>query len=148
MSNFTPIPSFKFWCQKVLPLVYDDSLSFYEVLCKLTDYVNIMINNQDFFDEQLKEYGLSISVLQNDVNFLKEEIEKVKNGDYLSLYIDSLKNYIDNNLQEMVSKIVKYIVFGLTKDGHFIAYIPPAWDFIKFDTIMQGDLFGHLVLNW
>lgn len=148
MGNFTPIPSFKFWCQKVLPLVYDDSLSFYEVLCKLTEYINMMINNQDFFEEQLKEYGLSISILQNDVNFLKQEMEKVKNGDYLSLYIDSLKNYIDNNLQEMVSKIVKYVMFGLTKDGHFIAYIPPAWNFIHFDTIMQGELFGHLVLNW
>ena len=26
---------FKFWCQKALPLVYDDSLSYYEVLCKV-----------------------------------------------------------------------------------------------------------------
>lgn len=31
---------FKFWCQKVLPLVYDNSLSYYEVLCKLTKHIN------------------------------------------------------------------------------------------------------------
>lgn len=41
-----PIPNvnspFKFWCQKALPLVYDDSLSYYEVLCKLTKYVKIV----------------------------------------------------------------------------------------------------------
>ena len=43
-ANFTPdvkIPSkvdgFRFWCQKVLPLVYDDSLSYYEILCKVVD---------------------------------------------------------------------------------------------------------------
>lgn len=28
------------YCQKVLPLVYDDSLSYYEVLCKLTNKIN------------------------------------------------------------------------------------------------------------
>lgn len=30
----------KFWCQKVLPLVYDDSLSYYEVLCKVAQKLN------------------------------------------------------------------------------------------------------------
>lgn len=36
---------FKFWCQRVLPLTFDDSLSYYEVLCKLTAKVNEVIEN-------------------------------------------------------------------------------------------------------
>lgn len=40
MRNFSPLRPFRFWCQKVLPLVYDDSLSYYEVLCKVVDYLN------------------------------------------------------------------------------------------------------------
>ena len=50
MANSNPITAdmrptldlnkFRFWCQKVLPLVYDDSLSYYEVLCKVVDYLN------------------------------------------------------------------------------------------------------------
>lgn len=45
MYNLTP---FKFWCQKVLPLVYDDSLSYYEVLAKVVDYMNkVMENNME-----------------------------------------------------------------------------------------------------
>jgi hypothetical protein len=32
--------AFRFWCQKVLPLVYDDSLSYYELLCKVVKYLN------------------------------------------------------------------------------------------------------------
>lgn len=32
-----------FWSQKVLPLVYDDSLSYYEVLCKVTSKINELI---------------------------------------------------------------------------------------------------------
>lgn len=35
----------KFWCYKILPLVYDDSLSYYEVLCKMRDYINHMIDD-------------------------------------------------------------------------------------------------------
>lgn len=32
-----------FVCQKVLPLVYDDSLSYYEVLCKVRDKINEIV---------------------------------------------------------------------------------------------------------
>lgn len=147
---YTELKSFKFWCQKVLPLVYDESLSYYEVLCKLVEYINTIIQNQDYFNEQLKEYGLSIEQLKADVNLIKEELEKVKNGDYVSLYLDSIINWIDKNLQELVARIVKYVSFGLTKDGYFVAYIPPTWEFIQFDTIVDvnSELYGHLVLQW
>lgn len=36
---------FRFWCQKVLPLVYDDSISYYEVLGKMVTYLNQVIDN-------------------------------------------------------------------------------------------------------
>lgn len=46
MAIFPQLGRFKeFWCQKVLPLVYDDSLSFYEVLCKLKSKLNEVIEN-------------------------------------------------------------------------------------------------------
>lgn len=45
MAIFPGLGRFKeFWCQKVLPLVYDDSLSFYEVLCKLKSKLNEVID--------------------------------------------------------------------------------------------------------
>lgn len=51
-------PVFPFWCHKVLPLVYDDSLSYYEVLCKLSAKMNEIIesfNNADIGD-LIKQY--------------------------------------------------------------------------------------------
>ena len=39
-TGYTQQGMFKWWCQHVLPLVYDDSLSYYEVLCKVTNYLN------------------------------------------------------------------------------------------------------------
>lgn len=41
------IKELKFWCQKVLPLVYDDSLSYYELLCKVVDKLNEVIKAID-----------------------------------------------------------------------------------------------------
>ena len=46
MAIFPGLGRFKeFWCQKVLPLVYDDSLSFYEVLCRIKAKLNEVIEN-------------------------------------------------------------------------------------------------------
>ena len=137
---------FKTWCVKVLPLVYDDSLSYYEVLCKLTEYIQAMI---DIINEYTNIPG-DLAELQNQVTLIKEELEKVKNGEYVSLYIDSLSKWIDSNLQEMVARIVKYIWFGLTDDGYFAAYVPDSWNFIRFDTgiVTDSDTYGHLLLYY
>lgn len=50
------IEKLRIWCHKILPLVYDDSLSYYEVLCKLTGKVNEVINwINDGFKEFIEE---------------------------------------------------------------------------------------------
>ena len=40
----------------MLPLVYDNSLSYYEVLCKVVDYLNKIIDTLESWDEDLKDY--------------------------------------------------------------------------------------------
>lgn len=44
-ADFSPTQPFRFWCQTVLPLVYDDSLSYYELLSKVVSYLNSLIND-------------------------------------------------------------------------------------------------------
>ena len=39
------IDKINYWCNKILPLVYDDSLSYYEVLCKTSAKLNEVITN-------------------------------------------------------------------------------------------------------
>lgn len=77
MYTFKP---FRFWCQKVLPLVYDDSLSYYELLCKLVKYLNDAL--------------ATLETMATDLTNLQ------------ALYVE-LKNYVDGyfdtaNFQEMV----------------------------------------------
>ena len=40
IGPYKPLTPFRFWCQKVIPLVYDESLSYYELLCKVIEYLN------------------------------------------------------------------------------------------------------------
>lgn len=151
---------FRFWCQKVLPLVYDESLSYYEVLCKLTEYIVKMFETQESFQESLDKLGLRQEQVEQDFSTLKETVTEqlnqmqnllndIRDGKYADLYIDSLQAYIDQNLQNMVKGIVSYVSFGLTANGYFAAYIPPSWDFLGFDTVPYGEeLAGHLILRW
>lgn len=144
------LKTFRFWCNKVLPLVYDDSLSYYEVLCKVVDYLNKMLENENYLNEVLEVHGVKLEDLRKETDYLVSELDKVKKGDYVSLYLESIKAWIDNNIQDLVAGIVKYVMFGLTDDGHFCAYIPKSWDFIKFDTVvdMNSELYGHLIMRW
>lgn len=41
------IDKLKYWCNKILPLVYDDSLSYYEVLCKTSAKLNEVIDSNN-----------------------------------------------------------------------------------------------------
>ena len=82
MSDFN-IQKLKFLCQKVLPLVYDDSLSYYETLCKLTKTLNVVIDNINqlpeyigklISDEKLKE------IMSTLFNKLEEQIASANEG--------------------------------------------------------------------
>lgn len=57
-----------FWCYKVLPLVYDESLSYYEVLCKAMEKINEIITSQNQTNENVTE-------LQNAFNELKNYVD-------------------------------------------------------------------------
>ena len=76
-TNFTTIDTFKFWCQKILPLAYDDSLSYYETLCKLTSTLNKVIENvnniPDYISKLLSDVKIN-EILKTLLNTLEEQI--------------------------------------------------------------------------
>lgn len=74
-ANFNPsveipakVDSFRFWCQKVLPLVYDDSLSYYELLCKVVDYLNNTIADVNTLGTDVDNLNKAYNELQSYVN--------------------------------------------------------------------------------
>lgn len=53
------VSKLRFWCYKILPLVYDDSLSYYEAICKATQKLNEVIDNvnelPDYINKEIVE---------------------------------------------------------------------------------------------
>lgn len=60
MSEFNHVEPVRYWCHKILPLVYDDSLSYMELLNKVVYKLNEMVNNNNelpaYITEQIKNY--------------------------------------------------------------------------------------------
>lgn len=68
-----PISTLKFWCYKVIPLVYDDSLSYYELLCKVVDKMNEVITITNQIPDDVKEYILSMLSDSSIISDILEE---------------------------------------------------------------------------
>ena len=87
MGNYKTLQPFRYWCQKVLPLVYDDSLSYYELLCKVVDYLNKTMED--------------VETLHGDVDNLHTAYEQLQ--EYVNNYFSSLdvQEEINNKLDEM-----------------------------------------------
>lgn len=83
---------FKFWAQKVIPLVYNDSLSYYEVLCKVVNYLNNVIQNVDNLNESVNSTNQSFETLKEYVNTTKDTLINTYNElqDYVNTYFDNL----------------------------------------------------------
>lgn len=87
LGNYKDLQPFRFWCQKVLPLAYDDSLSYYELLCKVVDYLNKTMED--------------VGVLEGDVTELHEAYKKLQ--EYVNNYFSTLdvQEEINNKLDAM-----------------------------------------------
>lgn len=65
----------RYWCQKTLPLVYDDSLSYYEILCKVVDYLNKLIENTSQMGDDIVDIDDKLKDLQTAYEQLKSYVD-------------------------------------------------------------------------
>jgi len=124
--------AFRFWCQKVLPLVYDESLSYYEILCKVVDYINKLI-------EQDKVFGAELDELQSDIETVQKWIA----------------NFNTSYAEQIIKEYLATMIFVEISDaGYIVYYIPSNWDSIQFNTtgldvdVDEQPEYGHLVLSY
>ena len=123
---------FGFWCQKVLPLVYDDSLSYYEVLCKVRDKLNEVISSYNNTDARFAE-------LQAEIDRINQWISDFNTG------------YIKKLVDEYVGTM---IFVGISDAGYIVYDMPETWDDIQFNTtgldiiVANQPEYGHLVLSY
>ena len=86
LRPYLDLNKFRFWCQKVLPLVYDDSISYYEVLGKMVVYLNQVIDN--------------VNADTENVLTLKQAFDELKE------YVDSIADYDIADLEEKLAQAI------------------------------------------
>ena len=126
-----PLKYFHFWCQKVLPLVYDDSLSYYEVLCKVVQYLNEVIKTENEIIENVDQLKAELQVVQEWIN-----------------------NFDTSYAEEIIREYLATMIFVEISDaGYFVYFIPESWDDITFNTTgldisIENYEYGRLVLSY
>lgn len=78
------IKTFRFYCQKILPLVYDDSLSYIETLCKVSSKLNEVIDDYneliDYYNtlpQLLEQITAKLSELDDFVDTINREFAEL-----------------------------------------------------------------------
>lgn len=125
------IQPFKIWCQKVLPNVYDDSLSYYEYLCKMNEYLNEVIEQMNTLTEAEEDF-------QEAMNSAWDSYKTNLNGEWAD-YKDALnavwaeyKNYIDNYFANLdVQQEINNKLDVMASDGTLDALLLPYFNAYK-----------------
>lgn len=151
---------FRRWCVQTLPAVYDESVSYYEVVCKLINYMKQYASDLEHLSttvglntEEIKTVKESIAQMEIQIKTVEDKMKEYESGEYTDVYVKAVYDWIQANMQTIVddiSEVVRFVTFGLTANGYFEICIPTNWDFIEFDTIMTCGCpcWGHLVLKY
>lgn len=93
------VEPFRFWCQTVLPLVYDDSLSYYELLCKVVEYLNQVIaqtNINSAVVAELYDYVHNYFESSDFRQLVNDKLDEMAEDGTLS---ELLEQFINGNLE-------------------------------------------------
>lgn len=93
---------FRFWCQKVLPLVYDDSLSYYELLCKVVKYLNDTMTDVNELKTLVQNF-LDSGIVQEDIN---EKLDQMaEDGTLASLINEEIFGELNSQLADLTDRV-------------------------------------------
>lgn len=83
-SGFTgdKVAPLRFWTHKILPLVYEESLSYYEVLCKVAQKLNETIESVNLSTEEVQNIREIVDGLRDTIDAINEGMVKSVNGKY------------------------------------------------------------------
>lgn len=97
LSNVDPM--IPFWCHKILPLVYDDSLSYYETLCKFIQKLNEVseaVNNQN---ENIAKFETDMQASFDNFESTQEAKYQVYK-DQIDAHIAEFENTVNGNFTQ------------------------------------------------
>ena len=128
--------------QKVLPAVYDDSLSYYEILAKVQDKLREVVDANNYLQEW---QATQDEVIQE----LSQAVEDFIDGGYKQDFDQFAQEWLRENVEEALALGSHMVFFVLDDSGYFKAIIPQKWAFV-FGTILDYDdpNFGSLTIRY
>ena len=134
-------------------------LNLFELVNKVICYADYIGTDIDDLIDMVNELSARLDTVLDEV---EEELQETKdwvndriNGLIDEIYQECLRRFtdwLDEHMPEIIGKAAQMVFFGLTLEGHFVAYIPQgyAWDDIEFDTGMDYSLetYGRLILRY
>lgn len=114
---------------------------------KVANYVK---TTADTMNEWKAAHEKEYEELLQHVNAIQDWIDGLEEGDIPEALINGLAAWIDKNIEDLIGKNIRYVWFGLTNDGYFVAYMPESWQELWFDTVMdfQNEYYGHLLIKY
>lgn len=141
MATNVRIPPLRFFTQRVLPAVYTDELSYYEVLAKVVDKLNELIDvvGDSATIEQIQQV---IEDIEKELSALYVYIDKEVQGakDYSDIKNEILKEYLVGLIADAV--VGKVLVWSQT--GGFVCPLQEEldrqYDFLRYYAYNAGKL--------
>lgn len=150
---------FRAWCAQTLPTVFDESMSYYELLCKLIEILNNTLNDVNIIAEhqveveklfkELKAYVDSYFTnldVQQEINNKLDSL--VENGTLSNIVGQIIGNVNGIIVVDSIDKMVnKSALYALSTDTNGYVYY---WDGTQWSVsaIKIGNLNGYLLSNY
>ena len=145
MNMTNNIPPFWGWTSytPVIPKMYWDVYSQEERIKRLCRDHDKLIHYASYLAELIGQN-------KEDIKELREYIDKFINHEFDDALAEKIAKWVDEHLQFIFTHTIRQVYFGLTQDGHFVAYVPDSWSDIVFDTGADYNLdtYGRLILRW
>lgn len=120
---YTPPAPFRFWCQTALPTVYDDSLSYYELLNKVVEYLNDMSTGLGNLETNVSNLYTAFNQLQTYVNTYFDSLDVQQE---INNKLDAMA--LDGSLSALISPFVPAAVTAWLNEHLDPSTAPPVDD--------------------
>lgn len=134
-------------------------LNFFNNKYPYTDFHEL---NADWLISAYKELLSEVDQLEDWKSTYEKQYQQllsfyddIISGDFPDSVKAAFYKWMQENAINLVGELVHLVIFNITDDGYFVAYIPEGWDDIIFGTTgldtFVPDLqpeYGHLVLSY
>lgn len=155
MDRWIDLRPFKAWCIQILPSIFDESMSYYEVLCKVIKILNNSLEDINILKEEIENTNSTLDAfkveVKNQFDEFKAEVENQFEELVNGTWIQGTIPYLEELLKQYIPVA---IFFEINNDGYFVANIPETWDEIQFNTTgydypeINSFGYGHLVMSY